>query len=69
MGKRINEGAYLAEYVRHTGLPITDNLRVGVPAVDDQDAEEHLTQEPLNDRTPARLVGPIIGTALIGEYP
>gem|GEM_PF-3867933 len=69
LGKRVNESAYLAEYVRHAGLPVTDNLRVGVPAVHDQDAEEHLTQELLNDRPPASLVGPIIGTALVGEYP
>ena len=38
LGKRVNEGAYLAEYVRHAGLPVTDNLCVGVPAVHDQDA-------------------------------
>ena len=69
LGKRVYEGAYLAEYVRHAGLPVTDNLRVGVPAVHDQDAVEHLSQEAPNDRPPACPVGPIIGTAFIGEYP
>ena len=58
LGKGVNEGAYLAEYVRHAGLPVTGNLRVGVPAVHDQDAEEYLTQESLNDRSPACIILP-----------
>ena len=69
LGKRINEGANLTEYMRHTGLPVTDNFCVGVPTVHDQQAEKNLAQDCLDDGPTACFVCPIIGAALIGEYP
>ena len=69
LGKGVDEGPYLAENMRHAGLAVADNLGIGVPAVHDQQTEEPLPQDDLYNAPAARCVRPVIGAALVGEYP